>query len=111
MLAYIAFASGASAGDRYHAHAAIMGLYVGAYVVVRYALSALYLIGRPNVSIRDKLVLFLFGTIAAVVLNVFLLVPTRYVALGKLFDNRWQTRELSADQLSHYRQKVANEAA
>jgi cellulose synthase/poly-beta-1,6-N-acetylglucosamine synthase-like glycosyltransferase len=75
--------------------------YVAAYLVVRYGLAALYLMGRPNVPLRWKLVLFLFGTPAAVVLNAILLVPTRYIALTKLFDNRWQTRELSAAQIKH----------
>jgi hyaluronan synthase len=74
--------------------------YVGAYVIVRYGLSALYLMGRPNVPLRDKLLLFAFGTPAAVILNAVLLVPTRYLALGKLFDNRWQTRELSAAEIA-----------
>jgi hyaluronan synthase len=57
-------------------------------------------------------VLFLLGTPAAIVLNAVLLVPTRYVALAKLFDNRWQTRELSAAQVSRFRQAaIANEHA
>ena len=33
-------------------------------------------------------------------MNLFLLTPTRYIALAKLFDNRWQTRELSAAQIA-----------
>jgi hyaluronan synthase len=83
-------------GDRYW----VLLAYLAAYVVVRYGLSALYLIGRPNVPLRDKLLLFAFGTPAAVILNAVLLVPTRYFALGKLFDNRWQTRELSAAEIA-----------
>jgi hypothetical protein len=40
------------------------------------------------------------------------LVPTRYVALGKLFDNRWQTRELSAAQISRFREvTIVNDVA
>jgi hypothetical protein len=90
----------------------ILLVYLGAYVVVRYGLSALYLIGRSNVSARRKVVLFLLGTPAAIVLNIILLVPTRYVALGKLFDNRWQTRELSATQISQFRgASLINETA
>jgi hyaluronan synthase len=103
MVAYIVISTTSSQAARYHSHWQILLVYLGAYVVVRYGLSALYLIGRPNVSVRRKLVLFFLGTPAAIVLNVFLLVPTRYVALGKLFDNRWQTRELSAAQISHFR--------
>jgi cellulose synthase/poly-beta-1,6-N-acetylglucosamine synthase-like glycosyltransferase len=107
MIGYIAYATMDSAGQRWSAHAQILGLYVCAYVFVRYALSALYLIGRPNVSGRRKIVLFLLGTPAAVFLNIILLVPTRYVALSKLFDNRWQTRELSAAQLARLRAGAA----
>jgi cellulose synthase/poly-beta-1,6-N-acetylglucosamine synthase-like glycosyltransferase len=107
MLAYILLSTLASHGGRYHAHGAILLVYVAAYVAVRYALAALYLIGRPNVSRRHKLRLFLLGTPAAIVLNALLLVPTRYVALAKLFDNRWQTRELSAAQITQFRQAAA----
>jgi hyaluronan synthase len=107
MLAYIVLSTLSSQGGRYHDHAGILLAYVAAYVVVRYALAALYLIGRPNVSPRQKLKLFLIGTPAAIVLNAFLLVPTRYIALAKLFDNRWQTRELSAAQITQFRQAAA----
>ena len=107
MLAYIAFTTASSDGARYQSHGLILLVYLCAYVVVRYGLSALYLIGRPNVPFRRKVVLFLLGTPAAIHLNVLLLVPTRYVALGKLFDNRWQTRELSALELSQFREAAA----
>jgi cellulose synthase/poly-beta-1,6-N-acetylglucosamine synthase-like glycosyltransferase len=101
MVFYIVASTVASHAGRYTMHDTYVLLsYVAAYVIVRYALSALYLIERPNISLRDKCKLFLFGTPAAVLLNVFLLTPTRYVALAKLFDNRWQTRELSPSQLA-----------
>jgi cellulose synthase/poly-beta-1,6-N-acetylglucosamine synthase-like glycosyltransferase len=103
MVAYVAGGVLWSSGARYESQGRMLLVYLAAYVVVRYGLAALYLIGRPNVSVRRKLVLFLVGTPAAVLMNVLLLVPTRYVALGKLFDNRWQTRELSATQLSRFR--------
>ncbi len=112
MIAYILLTTFASRGTRYHNHERTLLIYGGAYVIVRYGLSALYLIGRPNVSSPRKALLFLFGTPAAILLNVFLLVPTRYVALGKLFDNRWQTRELSTAQLLQLREAViVDEAA
>lgn len=112
MVAYIVTSTAWTHGGRYGSHALTLLVYLGAYAVVRYGLSALYLIGRPNVSTRRKLLLFFLGTPAAIVLNVLLLVPTRYVALGKLFDNRWQTRELSAAQISQFREAaVVTEAA
>lgn len=100
MTLYIVLATALSFGRRYEGHWLVLLTYAGAYVVVRYSLAALYLMGRPRVSLRDKLALFFIGTPAAVLLNIILLLPTRYVALGKLFDNRWQTRELSPDQIA-----------
>ncbi len=72
-------------------------LYIATYVIVRYCTAAFYLIGRPNVTRRQKLVLWLIGTPASVLLNMILLMPTRYYALLKLRDNRWQTREVAAE--------------
>jgi hyaluronan synthase len=103
MMGFILVTAAVTMGARYASHTTTLAIYLGAYIVVRYALSALYLIGRPNISSRRKLLLFLLGTPAAVILNVILLVPTRYIALGKLFDNRWQTRELSAAEIARLR--------
>jgi hyaluronan synthase len=72
-------------------------LYLATYVIVRYCTAAFYLMGRPNVTRRQKLVLWLIGTPASVVLNMMLLMPTRYYALLKLRDNRWQTRDVAAE--------------
>ena len=99
MMMYILIATVVSMGMRYSHHWYILFMYAVAYVVVRYGLAALYLIDRPRTSLGRKLFLWAIGTPAAVLLNVILLLPTRYVALGKLFDNRWQTRELSAEEL------------
>ena len=68
--------------------------FVGAYAVVRFALSALYLSGRPGMSKRQKTLSLMVGTAAAVVLNLLLLMPTRYYALARLHDNRWRTRQV-----------------
>src|SRR4051794_2426113 len=51
MLTYIVASAAASDSARYQ-HARLLLVYVAAYVVVRYALSALYLIGRPGVARR-----------------------------------------------------------
>lgn len=99
MTTYIVVATVLSLGTRYVHHWYILFVYGIAYLIVRYGLSALYLISRPRVSLGRKLFLWTVGTPAAVLLNIILLIPTRYVALGKLFDNRWQTRELSIEQL------------
>ncbi|HET6172474.1 MAG TPA: glycosyltransferase family 2 protein [Gaiellales bacterium] len=75
------------------AASATVWLYAIDYLVIRYALAALYLLGRPAMSTRQKWVSFFVGTPGAIVLNLVLLSPTRYWALAKLFDNRWQTRQ------------------
>jgi cellulose synthase/poly-beta-1,6-N-acetylglucosamine synthase-like glycosyltransferase len=75
------------------ASSATVWLYAIDYLVIRYVLAALYLLGRPNMSTRDKWVSFFVGTPGAIVLNILLLSPTRYWALARLFDNRWQTRQ------------------
>jgi hyaluronan synthase len=99
MTTYIVAATALSLGDRYAHHWYVLLIYVAAYLIVRYGLSALYLINRPGISFGRKLFLWAVGTPAAVLLNIILLIPTRYIALGKLFDNRWQTRELSIEEL------------
>jgi cellulose synthase/poly-beta-1,6-N-acetylglucosamine synthase-like glycosyltransferase len=68
--------------------------FIGAYAVVRLALSMLYLAGRPGVPKRQKGLSLLIGTPAAVLLNLLLLMPTRYYALARLHDNRWRTRQV-----------------
>jgi cellulose synthase/poly-beta-1,6-N-acetylglucosamine synthase-like glycosyltransferase len=68
--------------------------FLGAYAVVRMALSVLYLTGRPGMSVRQKMLSLFVGTPAAVFLNLLLLMPTRYYALARLRDNRWQTRQV-----------------
>jgi cellulose synthase/poly-beta-1,6-N-acetylglucosamine synthase-like glycosyltransferase len=70
--------------------------FIGAYLVIRIALSVLYLAGRPGMSKRQKMLSLLLGTPAAVFLNLLLLMPTRYYALARLRDNRWQTRQVKA---------------
>jgi cellulose synthase/poly-beta-1,6-N-acetylglucosamine synthase-like glycosyltransferase len=99
MTTYIVTATTLSLGTRYAHHWYVLLVYAAAYLIVRYGLSALYLINRPRVSLGRKLFLWAVGTPAAVLLNIILLMPTRYIALGKLFDNRWQTRELSTEEL------------
>jgi cellulose synthase/poly-beta-1,6-N-acetylglucosamine synthase-like glycosyltransferase len=70
--------------------------FIGAYSAVRIALSVLYLAGRPGMSKRQKMLSLLIGTPTAVLLNLMLLMPTRYYALARLHDNRWQTRQVKA---------------
>ncbi len=88
--AFFAFMSGSEPPFSFR----VFALCLAAYLAVRYGLAALYLIGRPRLSWRQKLVCLVVGTPAAIILNVVLLSPTRYWALARLFDNRWQTRQV-----------------
>jgi cellulose synthase/poly-beta-1,6-N-acetylglucosamine synthase-like glycosyltransferase len=77
-------------------HPALAAGAFGAYIVVRYALSILYLAPRPGMSRRQKLKSLFIGTPAAFLLNLLLLMPTRYYALARLHDERWLSREIEA---------------
>nr|WP_257720759.1 glycosyltransferase [Mycobacterium sp. JS623] len=100
MTGYIIFQTAISLGSRYSGNGRVLVAYIGAYLIVRYAGSALYLIGRPRLAMNDKLRCWIVGTPGAIILNAFLLIPIRYVALGKLFDNRWRTREIDSRLIS-----------
>ena len=84
----------ATHGDRLESHPLTVWAYFMVYLIVRFGTGALYLVGRPGQSRGEKLKSLAFGTPGAVLLNMVLLVPTRYWALGRLFDNRWHTREV-----------------
>ncbi len=100
MTGFIVFQVIVTLGGRYAGdHWQVLVAYIGAYLVIRYAGSALYLIGRPTLSLRDKCLCWIVGTPGAIILNAFLLIPIRYIALGKLFDNRWRTREVDINAL------------
>lgn len=94
VLGWAVFAWSAGAAGRLTDPWAALG-FLGSYLAVRYALSALYLIGRPDMPARQKLISLIVGTPAAILLNLGLLMPVRYFALTRLNDNRWQTRGLS----------------
>ena len=81
-------------GGRYEGHQLTLWAYFMVYLIVRYGTGALYLIGRTDQPRGQKLRSLALGVPGAVLLNMVLLVPTRYWALGKLFDNRWHTREV-----------------
>jgi cellulose synthase/poly-beta-1,6-N-acetylglucosamine synthase-like glycosyltransferase len=78
------------------AHPEVAVAFIGAFAVVRLALSVLYLSGRPGMSRRQKLVSLFVGTPAAVLLNLLVLMPSRYYALTRLQDRSWQTRQIKA---------------
>jgi cellulose synthase/poly-beta-1,6-N-acetylglucosamine synthase-like glycosyltransferase len=78
-------------------HPELALVFIAAYSIVRISLTVLYLAGRPGMSRRQKFLSLLIGTPAAVFLNLLLLMPTRYYALARLHDNRWQTRQVKAE--------------
>jgi cellulose synthase/poly-beta-1,6-N-acetylglucosamine synthase-like glycosyltransferase len=74
------------------AHPGAALVFLGSYAAVRYALSALYLAGRPGMPRREKLISFAIGTPLAVLLNLFLLMPVRYWALARVGNSQWGNR-------------------
>ncbi len=75
------------------AHPGVALAFIAAFCVVRLGLSVLYLAGRPGMSRWQKTVSIFVGTPAAVLLNLFVLLPGRYYALARLQDRSWQTRQ------------------
>ena len=85
--------------------------YIACYVVVRGGVAALYLIGRPNISLKDKFIALLVGTPLSVILNTFMLTPTKYYALLKLRDNRWRSRSNMTMSLAEKIRAIAGSTA
>lgn len=96
VIGWAAFAWAAGIHERL-AHPQVAAGFLGSYITVRLALSALYLVGRPGMPRREKIISLLAGTPAAVLLNLFLLMPVRYLALARLQDRSWRTRTGTAE--------------
>jgi hyaluronan synthase len=94
MLIWSAALAVLATGGRYH-DPYVPLIYVGTYMIVRFGQSALYLMYRPDMPVKQKLFSWLFGTIGSMYMNIVLLMPTRYWALFKLKDNAWQSRGLT----------------
>jgi cellulose synthase/poly-beta-1,6-N-acetylglucosamine synthase-like glycosyltransferase len=94
MLVWSAVLLVTAAGGRYH-NPYVPLIYITTYIIVRFGQSALYLMYRPDMPFKQKLVSWLFGTIGSMYMNIVLLMPTRYWALFKLKDNAWQSRGLT----------------
>lgn len=94
ILGWMVYATLAGGWGRY-SNPWVVWVYAATYVIVRFGLSAMYLMHRPDLSVKEKVKSWLWGTPAAILVNVFLLTPTRYWALAKLKDNRWQSRGLT----------------
>ena len=75
-------------------------IYLACYLIVRGGVAALYLIGRPSATWKDKLYSLVVGTPASIILNTFLLTPTKYYALLRLHDNRWRSRTVGELKMS-----------
>lgn len=72
----------------------VLVLYVGAYLVVRFAVAGMYLVDRVDMPRRQKLISWLIGTPASILLNVGLLTPTRYYSLTQLGNTQWANRDV-----------------
>lgn len=90
-IAYIVFTSlYAVAHAGFHVHTLL--LYLTVYMVVRYGMTALYMVERPHMRPHERLLTWLFVTPFEAVYNLALLNPTKYIALVKLRDHHWGTR-------------------
>ena len=73
-------------------HPRTMLLYLLVYMVVRYGMTALYMVERPGMRLHEKFLTWVFLTPLEAVYNLVFLNPTKYIALVKLGDHRWGTR-------------------
>ncbi len=90
-IAYIVFTSlYAVAHADFHVHTLL--LYFTVYMVVRYGMTALYMVERPYMRPYERLLTWIFITPLEAVYNLVLLNPTKYIALVKLRDHHWGTR-------------------
>jgi hyaluronan synthase len=83
----------------------VLALYVGAYLVLRFAVSGMYLVDRCDMPRGQKLVSWLVGTPAAILLNVGLLTPTRYYSLMQLGNAQWSNREVQHQGAKHRKER------
>jgi cellulose synthase/poly-beta-1,6-N-acetylglucosamine synthase-like glycosyltransferase len=67
-----------------------------AYITVKFAISALYLMGRQEMPRGQKVKSLLIGTPIALLLSLLMMMPIRFYALTRLRDTRWHTRQVTA---------------
>jgi cellulose synthase/poly-beta-1,6-N-acetylglucosamine synthase-like glycosyltransferase/peptidoglycan/xylan/chitin deacetylase (PgdA/CDA1 family) len=80
----------AVAHDDFHARTLL--LYLVVYCIVRYSMTALYMVERPGLRLRQRFLAWLLLTPLEAVYNLAFLNPTKYIALVKLRDHHWGTR-------------------
>lgn len=80
----------AVAHDDFHARTLL--LYLAVYLVVRYSMTALYMVERPGLRVGQRWLGWLLLTPLEAVYNLAFLNPTKYIALVKLRDHHWGTR-------------------
>jgi peptidoglycan/xylan/chitin deacetylase (PgdA/CDA1 family)/cellulose synthase/poly-beta-1,6-N-acetylglucosamine synthase-like glycosyltransferase len=73
-------------------HPSTLLLYVAVYLVVRYAMTALYMVERPGMRLPERFLTWLLITPLEAIYNLIFLNPTKYIALVKLHDHHWGTR-------------------
>jgi hyaluronan synthase len=94
-ISYVVFTSlYAVAHDDFHPHSLL--LYLATYFVVRYGMTALYMVERPGMQRGERLLTWFFVTPLEAIYNLVFLNPTKYIALVKLRDHHWGTRGAAA---------------
>jgi cellulose synthase/poly-beta-1,6-N-acetylglucosamine synthase-like glycosyltransferase/peptidoglycan/xylan/chitin deacetylase (PgdA/CDA1 family) len=90
-IAYIfAYSLYAVAHDDFHARTLL--LYLAVYLIVRYSMTALYMVERPGLRRTQRFLSWLLLTPLEAIYNLAFLNPTKYIALAKLHDHHWGTR-------------------
>jgi peptidoglycan/xylan/chitin deacetylase (PgdA/CDA1 family)/cellulose synthase/poly-beta-1,6-N-acetylglucosamine synthase-like glycosyltransferase len=90
-VAYIVFTSLYEvAHAAFHPHTLL--LYLTVYMVVRYGMTALYMVERPGMRLHERVLTWFFLTPLEAIYNLIFLNPTKYIALVKLRDHHWGTR-------------------
>jgi cellulose synthase/poly-beta-1,6-N-acetylglucosamine synthase-like glycosyltransferase len=64
-------------------------LYITVYLIVRYAMTALYMVERPGLRMHDRILTWFLITPMEAIYNLVFLNPTKYIALIKLRDHHW----------------------
>ena len=73
-------------------HVDTLLLYVTVYLVIRYGMTALYMVERPGMRLHERVLTWFLITPLEAIYNLVFLNPTKYIALVKLRDHHWGTR-------------------
>lgn len=71
-----------------------LGAFLAVGLLAKVCLSGLYLLGRPNMPVRQKLISLAASATLLFVFSIFAVILPKYAAIFKLREVRWTTREI-----------------